>query len=339
MGFISYFLIVWDFVNYAKKNDIPVGPGRGSAAGSLIAFLLGITNVDPLKNGLLFERFLNPARVSMPDIDIDFCYDRRLEVIEYVRHVYGQLSVAQIITFGTLAARVVIRDVGRVMGIPFPKVDQIAKMIPAEPKMTLKKALEVESGIRDLIKEDREVEALFNNAQKLEGLPRNTSTHAAGIIISQGELTDKVALYKGQNNEVITQFDGPSCEKIGLLKMDFLGLRTLTVLDNALKRVNESKKTAEKINIDEISMNDPLTYELSNIYLRFFSNSSKAPALARLSRVFLFNALLSTTLAKSSREWKLCSVLASIIPSQALLPTFLTALKPYLTASFSTLKS
>ncbi len=264
MGFISYFLIVSDFVNYAKKNDIPVGPGRGSAAGSLIAFLLGITNVNPLENGLLFERFLNPSRVSMPDIDIDFCYDRRTEVIEYVSNVYGKRSVAQIITFGTLAARAVIRDVGRVMGIPLPKVDQIAKLIPAEPKMTLKKALELEPKINEIIKEDKEIEGLFDNAIKLEGLPRNTSTHAAGIIISKGDLTEKVPLYKGQNDEVITQFDGPACEKVGLLKMDFLGLKTLTLLENALKKVKLKIKDYPIKNLLEIPMNDSKTYDLLN---------------------------------------------------------------------------
>ena len=262
MGFVSYFLIVWDFVNYSKKNKIPVGPGRGSAAGSLIAYLLGITSINPMKYDLLFERFLNPARISMPDIDMDFCYDRRTEVIEYVSQKYGRNSVAQIITYGTLAARAVIRDVGRVMGMPYPKVDQIAKLIPGEPKMTLEKAIQTEPQLTALMDEDKEIEALFNNAKKLEGLPRNTSTHAAGIIISKGDLTDKVPLYKGQENEIITQFDGPSCEKIGLLKMDFLGLKTLTVLDMAFKMANEQKGSPILEDLNDIPVDDPKTYDL-----------------------------------------------------------------------------
>jgi DNA polymerase-3 subunit alpha len=264
MGFISYFLIVWDFVHYARKQGIPVGPGRGSAAGSLIAYLLGITSVNPLRHGLLFERFLNPDRVSMPDIDIDFCYDRRGAVIDYVSGVYGNRSVAQIITFGTLAARAVIRDVGRVMGIPFPKVDQIAKMIPAEPKMTLNKALDLERNLADMIREDQEVDALFTNAMKLEGLPRNTSTHAAGIIISKGELTDRVPLYRGQNAEVVTQFDGPSCERVGLLKMDFLGLKTLTVMDNTLKMIRQRIPDFPVRDPNALSLDDARTFALLN---------------------------------------------------------------------------
>lgn len=262
MGFVSYFLIVWDFVNYSKKNNIPVGPGRGSAAGSLIAYLLGITSINPMKYDLLFERFLNPSRISMPDIDMDFCYDRRTEVIEYVSQKYGRDCVAQIITYGTLAARAVIRDVGRVMGMPYPKVDQIAKLIPGEPKMTLEKAIKTEPQLTALMEEDKEIEALFNNAKKLEGLPRNTSTHAAGIIISKGNLTEKVPLYKGQENETITQFDGPSCEKIGLLKMDFLGLKTLTVLDMALKMANEQNGSSILEDLNDIPINDPKTYDL-----------------------------------------------------------------------------
>ena len=262
MGFVSYFLIVWDFVNYSKKNNIPVGPGRGSAAGSLIAYLLGITSINPIKYDLLFERFLNPSRISMPDIDMDFCYDRRTEVIEYVSQKYGRNSVAQIITYGTLAARAVIRDVGRVMGMPYPKVDGIAKLVPGEPKMTLEKAIQTEPQLTALMEEDKEIEALFNNAKKLEGLPRNTSTHAAGIIISKGNLTDKVPLYKGQENEIITQFDGPSCEKIGLLKMDFLGLKTLTVLDMAFKMANEQNGSPILEDLNDIPINDSKTYDL-----------------------------------------------------------------------------
>ncbi|MBN2145097.1 MAG: DNA polymerase III subunit alpha, partial [Candidatus Aureabacteria bacterium] len=264
MGFVSYFLIVADFIHYAKSKGIPVGPGRGSAAGSLVAYLLGITEINPLHHDLLFERFLNPDRMTLPDIDIDFCYDRRSEVIEYVRNTYGEHSVAQIITFGTLAARAVIRDVGRVLGIPLSKVDLIAKMIPAEPKMTLVKALDMETSFRELIKEDKEVERLFNIAVKLEGLPRNTSTHAAGIIIAKGDLTDKMPLYPGQDKEVITQFDGPSCEKIGLLKMDFLGLKTLTVLHNTLKMVREQNPDFPYLDINAIPDNDSRTYDLLN---------------------------------------------------------------------------
>jgi len=259
MGFTSYFLIVWDFIRFAKEANIPVGPGRGSAAGSLVAYALGITDVDPIEHGLIFERFLNPERISMPDIDIDFCYERRNEVIDYVRQKYGQESVAQIITFGTMAARGVIRDVGRVMGISYQEVDRLAKLIPTELDMTLNKALKVEPRLREAAKKDERVEALLETSKALEGLSRHASTHAAGVVISDGPLSNYCPLFKS-DNEITTQFDMKAVERIGLLKMDFLGLRTLTVVDRACKLVQE--KRGVQFDIHKLPLNDEATYKM-----------------------------------------------------------------------------
>ncbi|MBN2831578.1 MAG: DNA polymerase III subunit alpha [Candidatus Omnitrophica bacterium] len=260
MGFASYFLIVWDFIHYAKNQGIPVGPGRGSAAGSLVSYLLGITDLDPLKYGLLFERFLNPERMGLPDIDIDFCYERRQEVIDYVTKKYGQENVAQIITFGTMQARAVIRDVGRVMGLSYADCDRIAKMIPAEPDMTLKKALENESELNSLFKDDPRVNKLITTALSLEGLNRHASVHAAGVVIADKPLDNYSPLFKTSDDQVTTGFSMGILEKIGLLKVDFLGLRTLTVIDQSLKII---KKTRGKdILIDKISLDDLNTYKL-----------------------------------------------------------------------------
>lgn len=232
MEFEPYFLIVWDFVRYAKEEGIMVGPGRGSAAGSLVAYCLNITNIDPIAYGLLFERFLNPERINMPDFDIDFCYERREEVIEYVSKKYGNDKVAQIITFGTMAARAAVRDVGRALGIPYTRVDTIAKMIPWEPNITIEKALKMESRLKELMKNDEDIKKLIETASSLEGLARHASTHAAGIVLSRKPLTDYVPLQKTAEGEICTQYAMAELEELGLLKMDFLGLRTLTVISN-----------------------------------------------------------------------------------------------------------
>ncbi len=259
MGFTGYFLVVWDFIRYAKENDIPVGPGRGSAAGSLVAFVLGITAIDPIRFGLIFERFLNPDRISMPDIDIDFCYERRDEVIEYVGKKYGQESVAHIITFGTMAARAAIRDVGRVMGVSYQEVDKLAKLIPMELEMTLERALQIEPRLRDLTVANPEIKQLIETSKALEGLTRHASTHAAGIVISDGPLYEYCPLFKA-NDVISTQYDMGAVEKIGLLKMDFLGLRTLTVVDEARKLVLKRKKI--KLDIDNLPLDDKATYDM-----------------------------------------------------------------------------
>jgi DNA polymerase III subunit alpha len=259
MGFAGYFLVVWDFIRYAKENQIPVGPGRGSAAGSLVAFALGITSIDPIKLDLIFERFLNPERISMPDIDIDFCYERRDEVIEYVRKKYGQESVAHIITFGTMAARAVIRDVGRVMGISYQDVDRLAKLVPAELDITIERALKMEPKLRDLAASDERVKQLMETSKALEGLSRHASTHAAGIVISDGPLHDHCPLFKA-NDQITTQYDMGAVEKIGLLKMDFLGLRTLTVVDKARKLI--ARIHEKEIEIENLPLDDAATYEM-----------------------------------------------------------------------------
>lgn len=254
MGYIDYFLIVWDFVRFAKSKSIPVGPGRGSAAGSIISYALGITGIDPLEYDLLFERFLNPERVSMPDIDIDFCYERREEVIDYVKNKYGQDHVAQIVTYGTMAARMAIRDVGRAMDIPYGRVDQIAKMIPTDLNMTLDKALQVSKDLKNVYDNDLEAKRLIDISLSVEGLPRHTSTHAAGVLITGSSVTDYVPLTR--NEEVLaTQYDMIELEELGLLKMDFLGLRTLTVIDDTIKMVEENHNV--KIQIDKIDKEDP----------------------------------------------------------------------------------
>jgi len=262
MGFSSYFLIVSDFIDWAKNNNIPVGPGRGSGAGSLVAYVLGITNLDPLQHDLLFERFLNPERVSMPDFDIDFCMDGRDRVIEYVSEKYGRERVSQIITYGTMAAKAVIRDAGRVLDQPYGFVDRIAKQIPFEVGMTLDKALEQDAELRRMYSEDEEVEAIINLAKSLEGLVRNAGKHAGGVVIAPEKLTDFTPLYceEGQVN-VVTQFDKDDVEAAGLVKFDFLGLRTLTIIDLTIKIVNKTENE-KLIDIDSIPMSDSKTFEL-----------------------------------------------------------------------------
>ncbi|NLE92035.1 MAG: DNA polymerase III subunit alpha [Elusimicrobia bacterium] len=260
MGFTGYFLIVCDFINYARSRDIAVGPGRGSAAGSLVGYLLGITDVNPLQYGLLFERFLNPARVSMPDIDIDFCFERRQEVIDYVTRKYGRSNVAQIITFGTMQARGVVRDVGRVMGMSYADVDRIAKLIPSDPNITLKDALQNEPELKGLYKSDPSFTELMDVALNLEGLNRHASIHAAGVVIGDKPLDNYAPLFKTQDEQITTGYSMSSLEKIGLLKMDFLGLRTLTVIEMALKNILERQGIT--IDIDNIPLDDPATYKL-----------------------------------------------------------------------------
>lgn len=259
MGYVDYFLIVWDFIKYARDHEIMVGPGRGSAAGSIVAYCLDITNIDPIKYNLLFERFLNPERISMPDIDIDFCYERRQEVIDYVIEKYGKDRVAQIITFGTMAARAAIRDVGRALNIPYADVDVVAKHIPFELGITIDRALEVNSELRDLYNTDMQVKKLIDTAKALEGLPRHASTHAAGVVISKEPVSTYVPLQKNEDS-VTTQFPMVTLEELGLLKMDFLGLRTLTVIRDAVQMVKKSRGL--DIDINNISYDDPLVYDL-----------------------------------------------------------------------------
>ena len=258
MGFASYFLITADFVEYAKKNKIPVGPGRGSAPGSIVSYALGITNIDPLKHNLIFERFLNPDRISMPDIDIDFCVERRGQVIDYLKSIYGEDSVTQIITFGKMNARAVIRDVGRVMSYSYSEVDKIAKMIPEGPKVTLDQALKQNSDLRSVSQTN--YKELIDNAKVLEGMTRHASIHAAGVVVAPGDLTDFVPLYRSSQGDVTTQYDMKELESIGLLKMDFLGLRNLTVIDKTVDLIK--KRFDKEIDIDKIDMEDPKVYEL-----------------------------------------------------------------------------
>ena len=253
MGYVDYFLIVWDFINYAKRHDIAVGPGRGSAAGSIVSYCLEITNIDPMRYQLLFERFLNPERVSMPDIDVDFCFERRPEVIDYVMRKYGKDRVVQIVTFGTLAARGVIRDVGRVMDLPYAFVDNIAKMIPQELNITIDKALKMNSELRSTYESDEQVKYLIDMCKRLEGLPRHSSMHAAGVVISQKSVDEYVPLSRASDGTIVTQFTMTTLEELGLLKMDFLGLRTLTVIQNA---VNLAKQKSPDFQIDKIDYND-----------------------------------------------------------------------------------
>lgn len=254
MGYDDYFLIVWDFIRFAKSKNIMVGPGRGSAAGSLVSYALGITTIDPLKYSLIFERFLNPDRISMPDIDIDFCYERRGEVIEYVIEKYGADRVAQIITFGTMAARQAIRDAGRALNMPYGQVDTVAKQIPMELGMTIEKALKVNQELLELCRKDQEVDFLIKMAKSIEGLPRHASTHAAGVVISNKPLVEHVPLYK-HSDSITTQFPMTLLEELGLLKMDFLGLRTLTVIRDALDNIKFSKGT--QIDIEDVTFDDP----------------------------------------------------------------------------------
>ncbi|MCM1186734.1 MAG: DNA polymerase III subunit alpha [Lachnoclostridium sp.] len=255
MGYVDYFLIVWDFINYARENNIPVGPGRGSAAGSIVSYCLKITDIDPIRYNLLFERFLNPERVSMPDIDIDFCFERRQEVIDYVSRKYGAEKVVQIVTFGTLAARGVIRDVARVMDLPYALADSIAKLVPRELNITLDRALEMNPELRKLYQEDEQVTYLINMCKRLEGLPRHTSMHAAGVVICPKAADEFVPLSRGSDGSITTQFTMTTLEELGLLKMDFLGLRTLTVIHDAVNFIAE--RTAEPIDMGQIDYNDP----------------------------------------------------------------------------------
>ncbi len=260
MKYPGYFLIVWDFIRYAREQGIPVGPGRGSAAGSLVAYCLRITDVDPLEFNLIFERFLNPERVSMPDIDIDFCERRRGEVIDYVTRKYGRQNVAQIITFGTMKAKAVVRDVGRVLEMPFADVDKVAKLIPAALDMTLDKALEENETLRQMEQDDPKVKELLNVGRRLEGMTRHASVHAAGVVIAPQAITEYAPLYRGAHDEIVTQWSMKDIERVGLLKMDFLGLSTLTLIDDCVKEINRT--TGETLDIGNLPLDDPKTYQV-----------------------------------------------------------------------------
>ena len=265
MGFSSYFLIVYDFIKWSKNNDVPVGPGRGSGAGSLVAFCLGITALDPIKHGLLFERFLNPERISMPDFDIDFCMEKRDKVIEYVSSKYGKDAVSQIVTFGTMAARGVVRDVTRALGKPYSLGDRISKMIPFEIGMTLEKAISRQPVLKQAIKDDDEVQEIMNLSFKLEGGIRNIGKHAGGVVIAPGSLSDFSPIYfDSDTSSVLTQFDKDDVEKIGLVKFDFLGLRTLTIIDKAIKSINDdlASRNKDQLDISNIDLNDSKVFEL-----------------------------------------------------------------------------
>ena len=259
MGYVDYFLIVWDFIRFANENGIPTGPGRGSAAGSIVAYTLGITKIDPIKYSLLFERFLNPERVSMPDIDSDFCYERRQEVIDYVVEKYGINNVSQIITFGTMAARACIRDVGRAMNYSYAEVDRIAKMIPTMLNITIDKALEINPELKEAYNNEERVKALIDVSRSLEGLPRHSSTHAAGVVIASRPLVEYVPLQKNEDS-IVAQFDMTTLEELGLLKMDFLGLRTLTVINDAVKMVEENRGIV--LDLDKIDFDDQEVYKM-----------------------------------------------------------------------------
>src|SRR6185436_17699157 len=241
MWFPGYLLIVWDFIRYAREEHIPVGPGRGSAAGSLVAWCMRITDVDPIDFELLFERFLNPERISMPDIDVDFCERRRGEVIDYVTRKYGRENVAQIITFGTMKAKAVVRDVGRVLEMPYADVDRIAKQIPPALDMTLDKALAENPVLKEMAAKDAKVKEVLDIGRRLEGMSRHASVHAAGVVIAPGPVTDYAPLYKGARDEITTQWNMKEVERVGLLKMDFLGLSTLTLIDDALKEIKRTE--------------------------------------------------------------------------------------------------
>src|SRR5262245_26569563 len=260
MKFSGYFLIVWDFIRYAKDLGIPVGPGRGSAAGSLVGYAMAITDIDPLQYGLLFERFLNPERVSMPDIDVDFCMHRRGEVIQYVTEKYGREQVAQIITFNTLGARAAIKDVGRVLEMPFAEVDKLTKLVPGVLNISLEDSMEQEPGFREAAKKDPKVEDVLNVALRLEGLARNCSVHAAGVVISPQPLKELVPLYKTNRDEIVTQFDMSGLDKLGLLKMDFLGLTTLTLIEDALRLIK--KRHGVELVLEDLPLDDKATYEV-----------------------------------------------------------------------------
>ena len=259
MKYAGYFLIVWDFIKYARDNGIPVGPGRGSAAGSLVAYSMEITNIDPLQNELLFERFLNPERVSMPDIDVDFCMNRRGEVIDYVTRKYGREQVAQIITFNTMAAKASIKDCGRALDMPYGDVDRIAKLVPATLGMTIDKALEEVPDLRKVYDNDKQIRELIDTAKKLEGLVRGSGVHAAGVVIAPRPLIEMVPLAKTKNDEIVTAYDMKAIEKMNLLKMDFLGLTTLTIIDDCVKLIAQHR--GETLDIEAIPPNDPETFQ------------------------------------------------------------------------------
>ena len=258
MGYVDYYLIVWDFIHYAKSQGIPVGPGRGSGAGSILAYSIGITDIDPIKYGLLFERFLNPERISMPDFDVDFCYERRQEVIDYVARKYGHDHVSQIITFGTMSARMVIRDVARVLDVPYSEADSLAKMIPNEIHITIKKALEQNIELKQRYENEPDIKNLLDIAMGLEGMPRQTSTHACGIVITKDPVDTYVPLYV-RDNQISTQYIMTTLEELGLLKMDFLGLRTLTVIQDTINLVEKNRGI--KVEYDK-DMADPKVYKL-----------------------------------------------------------------------------
>lgn len=262
MGYAGYFLVVWDIINFARSRGIPVGPGRGSAAGSLVAYALRITDLDPLAYNLLFERFLNPERVTMPDIDMDFCMDRRGEVINYVIDKYGEDHVCQIITFGTLGAKAAIRDVGRVMDIPYAEVDRVAKLVPTQLNITLQDALVQEPRLHELVESDSRMRDLMDTAKALEGLARHASTHAAGVVISQEPLINHVPLYKTSNDEIVTQYSMTDIEKVGLVKFDFLGLKTLTMIHHAVTSINANRPPEQQLDINALPLNDSPTYTL-----------------------------------------------------------------------------
>jgi len=262
MGFVDYFLIVWDFIKYSKDNNIMVGPGRGSAAGSIVAYSLEITDIDPIKYNLLFERFLNPERISMPDIDIDFCYVRRQEVIDYVTNKYGKDKVVQIVTFGTMAAKMVIRDVGRALDLSYAQVDTVAKMIPTELGITIEKALASNKDLRQIYETNEEVKFLIDMSKKLEGLPRHTSMHAAGVVIGKDSIDEYVPLSRSSDESVTTQYTMTTLEELGLLKMDFLGLRTLTVIQNAEVLIHKRHDASNQFDMDKIDYNDEKVYDL-----------------------------------------------------------------------------
>ncbi len=260
MGFVDYFLIVWDFIHFAKNNGVTVGPGRGSAAGSIVSYALGITTVDPIKYGLIFERFLNPERVSMPDIDIDFAPEGRQKVIDYVVEKYGEGQVAQIITFGTMKAKLAIRDVGRALNIPYAEVDRVAKLVPFDLKMTIEKAIDISTELKTLYENDPKIKELLDTSMALEGLPRHASTHAAGVVITSEPIVNYVPLQLNADNFITTQFTKDTVENLGLLKMDFLGLRNLTVIENAVKIIKKTRGI--DLDIDNIDYNSPEVYEL-----------------------------------------------------------------------------
>ena len=268
MKYPGYFMIVWDFIRYAREQGIPVGPGRGSAAGSLIAYCLRITDVDPIEYDLIFERFLNPERVSLPDIDIDFCERRRGEVIEYVTRKYGRENVAQIITFGTMKARAVVRDVARVMDIPYADADRVAKAVPPALDMTLAKALEESPALKEMQQKDERIRELLAVAQRLEGMTRHASVHAAGVVIAPRPLTEFVPLYKSQKDEIVTQWAMKEVERVGLLKMDFLGLSTLTLIDDCLREIKRTEGVVDRHRRDSAQRREDLQAVLRWLHLR-----------------------------------------------------------------------